>query len=86
MSSNSSGGSGGISFAGLLAIAFIVLKLTHVIAWSWWWVLAPLWAGAALVAVILVVVLLGAVIATSVESRSSRRSLDRYQRSLSGRR
>ena len=23
--------------------ALIVLKLTGVIAWSWWWVLAPLW-------------------------------------------
>lgn len=24
-------------------IVLIVLKLTGVIAWSWWWVLAPLW-------------------------------------------
>ena len=29
--------SGGINFAGLLAIVFIVLKLTKVINWSWWW-------------------------------------------------
>lgn len=34
---------GGISFGGLLAIVFIVLKLTNVINWSWWWVLAPIW-------------------------------------------
>lgn len=34
----------GIGFLGLLALAFIVLKLTDVIAWSWWWVLSPLWA------------------------------------------
>lgn len=33
----------GIGFFGLLAIVFIVLKLTGYIAWSWWWVLAPLW-------------------------------------------
>jgi len=32
-------------FIPLLAILFITLKLTGVIAWSWWWVLAPLWAG-----------------------------------------
>ena len=38
---NKSNGSG---FMGLLAIVFIVLKLTNYIAWSWWWVLAPLWA------------------------------------------
>ncbi len=35
--------SGGIGFGGLLAIVFITLKLTHVINWSWWWVLSPLW-------------------------------------------
>lgn len=31
----------------LLAIVFIVLKLCHVIDWSWWWVLAPLWGSLA---------------------------------------
>lgn len=35
--------SGGIGFLGLLTIVFIVLKLTKVITWSWWWVLAPTW-------------------------------------------
>lgn len=34
-----------MSFASLLAVAFIVLKLTGVVAWSWVWVLAPLWIG-----------------------------------------
>lgn len=28
---------------GLLTIAFIVLKITKYIDWSWWWVLSPLW-------------------------------------------
>ena len=37
------------SFPTLLAIAFIVLKLCNVIAWSWWWVLAPLWIPVAVV-------------------------------------
>lgn len=53
--------SGGVSFCGLLAIAFIVLKLCGVISWSWWWVLAPLWipvavalAAVALVGVVIV--------------------------------
>lgn len=32
-------------FFGLLFITFLVLKLTHVIDWSWWWVTAPLWGG-----------------------------------------
>lgn len=40
--------SGGIGFAGLLTIVFIVLKLCKVISWSWWWVFSPLWISALL--------------------------------------
>ena len=36
-------GSGGLGFTGALTIAFIVLKLTHLIEWSWLWVLSPIW-------------------------------------------
>lgn len=32
-----------IGFFGLLTIVFIVLKLCHVISWSWVWVLSPIW-------------------------------------------
>ena len=34
-----------IGFPGLLVIALMVLKLCHVIDWSWWWITAPMWAG-----------------------------------------
>lgn len=44
-----SGKSSGIGFGGLLTVAFIVLKLTGHIGWSWWWVLSPLWIGFAIV-------------------------------------
>lgn len=50
---SSSPSSGGIGFTGLLQIAFIILKLCHVIDWSWWWVLAPTWISVLLVVVIL---------------------------------
>lgn len=33
----------GISFAGMLTVAFVALKLCGVITWSWWWVASPLW-------------------------------------------
>lgn len=46
---------GGISFCGLLTIAFIVLKLTGFISWNWWWVLAPTWIPLAIVLVCLLV-------------------------------
>ena len=41
--SNSSSSGGGVGFASLLTLLFIGLKLGHVIDWSWWWVLSPLW-------------------------------------------
>lgn len=40
---NSKSSSGGIGITGTLAVVFIVLKLVGVIAWSWLWVLSPLW-------------------------------------------
>ena len=57
MSSNgtSASSSSGIGFTGLLTILFIALKLLHKIAWSWWWVLSPLWITAAFVASILLI-------------------------------
>ncbi len=51
---NNNGASGGIGFVGLLTIVFIVLKLTGVIAWSWVWVLAPLWIDLLLIVVAIV--------------------------------
>lgn len=47
--SEKSSSSGGIGVLGLLGVAFVVLKLTGVINWSWWWVTAPFWGGFALV-------------------------------------
>lgn len=62
----SSSASGGIGFTGALFLVLLVLKLTGVIGWSWWWVTAPLWGGLAiLIAVGLVVlVVVGVVKAT----------------------
>jgi hypothetical protein len=46
----------------ILTIVFVVLKLTHTIDWSWWWVLCPIWFSAALVAFILLGVFLGFIV------------------------
>ena len=45
----------GIGFTGILAIVFIVLKLTKVITWSWWWVLCPIWGSVAFALVVLII-------------------------------
>lgn len=50
--------SGGISATFALFLVFLVLKLTETIAWSWWWVTAPLWGGTALVLAILLIILI----------------------------
>lgn len=47
---------GGIGFFGCLTLIFIVLKLTRVIAWSWLWVLSPIWIPIVIVAVITVLI------------------------------
>ena len=42
----------------LLTIAFVVLKLTRFIDWSWWWVFAPLWLPVAVVVAIVLLILI----------------------------
>lgn len=37
-----------ISLPTLLTIIFLILKLIGTIAWSWWWVLSPLWIATGL--------------------------------------
>lgn len=61
-SNNNNTASGGIGFTGLLTVAFIVLKLTGVIDWSWLWVLSPIWITALIAIAILLIVVLVAII------------------------
>lgn len=51
MANNTDNGS---NLTGVLLILFIVLKLTHNIDWSWWWVLSPLWIPVAMVMALMV--------------------------------
>ncbi len=44
--------------AGLLGIAFIILRLCGVIAWPWVWVLAPFWVPIALALIISIIILI----------------------------
>ena len=43
----------GLNLGEVLLVVFIVLKLTNVIDWSWWWVLSPVWIGLIAITVIL---------------------------------
>ena len=55
------------SFANLLTVAFIVLKLTNYITWSWLWVFSPLW-----IALLIVVIFLGAVLLLEKKEKKQR--------------
>ena len=55
---NNSTASQSIGLPGILGVVFIVLKLTGVIHWSWWWVLAPFWLGFAVATFFVMVVLI----------------------------
>ena len=52
---SSSSASSGISFMAVLGLVFVVLKLTDVIDWSWWWVLLPFWFGTAVALAIILI-------------------------------
>jgi hypothetical protein len=54
-------------------IALVVLKLTGVTTWSWWWIMAPLWISALL----WVLALCALVFALHLEARRQARLLMR---------
>lgn len=47
----------------MMFIAFLVLKLTKVIDWSWWWITAPLWIPVAVFLLVGAAILVVALIA-----------------------
>lgn len=50
--------------ASMLTLLFVVLKLTGTVAWSWLWVLSPMWIGLAVVTGFgLLIILLTALVA-----------------------
>lgn len=49
----------GISTLSLLGVAFVVLKLTGYIDWSWIWVTLPFWIG---IPIFIIILILAAII------------------------
>jgi len=70
MSDSGSNNNNGIGLAGSTFIVFLILKLTHNIDWSWWWITSPLWIPAALV---FVIVLVAGIVAGVKEARQEAR-------------
>lgn len=76
--SNSNSSTTGIGLPGLVFVVFLVLKLTSVIDWSWWWVTAPLWAVIPIVILILIVKLILIAIAKRMAEKRFRNFKNRY--------
>jgi hypothetical protein len=45
------------SVCGAASVVLIVLKITGLVTWSWWWVLSPLWLSGVFLAAVLCAVL-----------------------------
>ena len=54
--------SGSIGITTILFVVFLVLKLTGLISWSWWWVTAPLWIPICLCLVITIIFAIAGII------------------------
>jgi Transmembrane Fragile-X-F protein len=75
MANGSASSSSGIGVLGLLGVAFVVLKLTGHIDWSWWWVTAPFWGGLALVLTLFLVIGIVWLVVYWLENRNEGRNV-----------
>ena len=57
----------GVGFCGLLTLIFIVLKLCKVIAWSWIWVLAPLWIPIGIAIALWIIIIVAGIITMLID-------------------
>ncbi len=61
-----------VGLSSLLLVLFVGLKLGAIIAWSWWWVLAPLWLPLVLA---MVVAIIAVAVQVYVQSENKRGKL-----------
>lgn len=59
---NNASGGGGISFFGLLQVAFIVMKVAHIIDWPWSKVLIPTWIALGIIVLVILVCVIAALV------------------------
>jgi hypothetical protein len=68
----------------LLFMTFLVLKLTNVIAWSWWFITMPLWIAFAIVLAVFLVgvfaILMTALISTTIGHFRNKPKANKFQK------
>lgn len=65
----------GLGLEWILFIVFLILKLTDVIDWSWWWVTAPLWIplGITVIGVVIAAVIIGTALIPAMARNMARK-------------
>ena len=74
--------SSGIGVLGLLGVAFVMLKLTGYINWSWWWVTLPFWGGIVLLLLMIGGILLFAAGAGAARPKPRQTEKSKWQQRL----
>jgi hypothetical protein len=62
-----------IGFAWLLGLVFVVLRLCHVVAWSWWWVTLPFWVAPAILFAVMAFALFMACVCEVIDWRAAKK-------------
>lgn len=75
-----SSASSGISLTTAVGVVFIILKLFHLIDWSWWWVLSPFCISIALYLAVLIITFVLWYLAKSVEQYEKKKFLKKYHK------
>lgn len=73
-----------LTFPLVLFLVFLVLKLTDVITWSWWWITAPIWLPFGVWAVCMLVVAFIYLFETpeQKQTRKLKESVDAFSRAF----
>lgn len=48
----------GLGIFGILGIVFIILKLTNILTWSWWWILLPIYGPVTVLIMIIIFIII----------------------------
>ena len=64
--SENNNSNGSLGLCSIVFIVFLILKLTGVISWSWWWVTTPLWGPIALIVGVLAIL---GIVKTIIQTR-----------------
>lgn len=64
------------SFMPALTLIFITLKLTGIIDWSWWWVLAPIWVPITVIGIIAIGIVCFALTASFIADIAAKQQME----------